>query len=191
MRIALTGLSALVAGSEGGLADTLANALEENGARVTRSGDGSAVDVVIAVSAGAQSGPVSDSMAGPEEANLFSGLARAGVGRGRRVIFVVSAASLAPIRGAALFSSRQAGLASLAQGLALELAPEALVNALAVGSIEDEAERLVTHTALKRSARPAEITTAALFLADPRNTYTTGHVMAVDGGWSVGYARNF
>jgi NAD(P)-dependent dehydrogenase (short-subunit alcohol dehydrogenase family) len=32
---------------------------------------------------------------------------------------------------------------------------------------------------------------AALFLADPENTYMNGHVLVVDGGWIAGYAREF
>jgi NAD(P)-dependent dehydrogenase (short-subunit alcohol dehydrogenase family) len=57
--------------------------------------------------------------------------------------------------------------------------------------VGDDGGRLVSHSPLKRSATAAEVAVAALFLADPRNTYTTGHVMAVDGGWSIGYARDF
>jgi hypothetical protein len=30
-----------------------------------------------------------------------------------------------------------------------------------------------------------------LFLADPENSYTNGHVLVVDGGWTAGYLREF
>jgi NAD(P)-dependent dehydrogenase (short-subunit alcohol dehydrogenase family) len=36
-----------------------------------------------------------------------------------------------------------------------------------------------------------EIAVAALFLADPENSYMNGHVLTVDGGWNAGYARDF
>jgi NAD(P)-dependent dehydrogenase (short-subunit alcohol dehydrogenase family) len=49
----------------------------------------------------------------------------------------------------------------------------------------------VTHVPLARAAELAEIADAALFLLDPENSYTTGHVLVVDGGWTAGYARNF
>ena len=44
-----------------------------------------------------------------------------------------------------------------------------------------------------RSASRAldEVVAAALFLCDPANTYTTGQLLSVDGGWTAGYARNF
>ena len=50
---------------------------------------------------------------------------------------------------------------------------------------------MASHAALRRTGSAEEIARATLFLADPANTYTTGHVMAVDGGWSIGYARDF
>ena len=36
-----------------------------------------------------------------------------------------------------------------------------------------------------------EIAVAALFLADPENSYMNGHILTVDGGWTAGYARDF
>jgi NAD(P)-dependent dehydrogenase (short-subunit alcohol dehydrogenase family) len=108
-----------------------------------------------------------------------------------RVINVVSVAGLVPVRDAIGHSAHHAALVSLTRGLAMELGPDVLVNALAVGAVGEDGSRLVSHSPLKRSATAAEVGVAALFLADPRNTYTTGHVMAVDGGWSIGYARDF
>ena len=36
-----------------------------------------------------------------------------------------------------------------------------------------------------------EIIAAVLFAADPDNGYMTGHTLTVDGGWAIGYARDF
>ncbi len=38
-------------------------------------------------------------------------------------------------------------------------------------------------------ATTVEIAVAALYLADPENTYMNGHVLVVDGGWVAGYHR--
>ena len=43
----------------------------------------------------------------------------------------------------------------------------------------------------RRWLRRSGIAVAALFLADPENTYMNGHVLVVDGGWTAGYARDF
>ncbi|MBN9020807.1 MAG: SDR family oxidoreductase, partial [Rhizobiales bacterium] len=90
------------------------------------------------------------------------------------------------------FVAARAGIIHLTRSMALELGPKGiLVNALAVGALGQGGDRLVSHSPLKRTATAGEIGAALLFLAAPRNTYTTGHVMAVDGGWSIGYARDF
>ena len=39
------------------------------------------------------------------------------------------------------------------------------------------------------SAHLPEAVAAVLFFADPANTYTTGQLLAVDGGWMAGYGR--
>ena len=44
---------------------------------------------------------------------------------------------------------------------------------------------------LGRPGPLAEVVAAVLFLCDPANTYTTGQLLAVDGGWMAGYGRNF
>jgi len=45
-----------------------------------------------------------------------------------------------------------------------------------------EEHKLNSTAALKRSGRPEEIVTAALYLASPRSSFTTGSVVRVDGG---------
>ena len=52
-------------------------------------------------------------------------------------------------------------------------------------------EGFLSHTAFKRPGAIADVTNAMLFLADPENTYMTGHILTVDGGWTAGFARDF
>jgi 3-oxoacyl-[acyl-carrier protein] reductase len=50
---------------------------------------------------------------------------------------------------------------------------------------------MLDHVPLGRPAEVDEIAVAALFLADPENSYMNGHILTVDGGWTAGYAREF
>ncbi len=80
--------------------------------------------------------------------------------------------------------------------LSMTAAPEVAVNALGFGRIDcDGAEigdgAMLTHVPLGRPGRLDEAVAAILFMADPKNSYTTGQLLVVDGGWSTGYGRNF
>ena len=59
------------------------------------------------------------------------------------------------------------------------------------GSFHSKAQRMLDHVPLGRPGLPEEIAVAALFLADPENSYTNGHILTVDGGWTAGYTRDF
>jgi hypothetical protein len=151
--------------------------------------------VLVHVSAGAESGPV-EPPPGTTDAESLAALVRAVAPVVRRVVHVMSVAGVVPVRRAPVFSAGEAAIVSLTRSLAMELGPsEVAVNGIAVGAFaaDDRArgEGLLTHAAVKRPAQLSEIVAALLFLADPANTYTTGHILNVDGGWSAGYARNF
>lgn len=97
-----------------------------------------------------------------------------------------------PLKGFALYSVAKAGLAALTRSLALELAPEVRVNAVAPGAIawpEDgkfdnaERQRIVATTPLGRIGSPADVAQAVHFLACA--PFVTGQTVAVDGGRSV------
>jgi NAD(P)-dependent dehydrogenase (short-subunit alcohol dehydrogenase family) len=36
-----------------------------------------------------------------------------------------------------------------------------------------------------------EVVATLLFFCDPLNSYTTGQLLTVDGGWAAGYGRSF
>ena len=97
-----------------------------------------------------------------------------------------------PLKGFLVYSVAKAGLAALTRALALELAPEVRVNAVAPGAIAwpedgkfDNAERarIVATTPLGRIGNPADIAQAVHFLATA--SFVTGQTVAVDGGRSV------
>ena len=59
------------------------------------------------------------------------------------------------------------------------------------GSFSEHVQRHLDHVPLGRPAQPEEIAHAVLFLAAPESAYITGQVLAVDGGWTTGYIRDF
>ena len=64
----------------------------------------------------------------------------------------------------------------------------------AVMALGDTLGGLTASVSLPNNGRPAtidEIAVAALFLADPENSYMNGHILTVDGGWTAGYTRDF
>ncbi len=97
-----------------------------------------------------------------------------------------------PLKGYLVYSMAKAGLVALTRSLAIELAPEVRVNAVAPGAIawpEDgqfeptERARILAGTPLARLGSPEEIARAVHFLATA--PFVTGQILAVDGGRSV------
>ena len=125
-----------------------------------------------------------------------------------RIINIASIVGLVPLRLQCAYVAAKAGVVNLTKAMALELGLDGiLVNAVAPGStltegtrklfygddglFRESVRRMLDHVPLGRPATVDEIAVAALFLADPENTYTTGHVLVVDGGWTAGYSRDF
>lgn len=107
-----------------------------------------------------------------------------------------------PLRDHPLYSAAKAALLMLTRSLAIELAPEVRVNAIAPGAIlwpDAEAEAkaggagpsdagraaLLARTPLARTGTPEEIAEAVLWLLRDA-TYVTGQVIRVDGGRVIG-----
>lgn len=127
---------------------------------------------------------------------------------GGRIINIASIVGLVPLRLQCAFVAAKAGVVNLTRAMALELGPHGiLVNGIAPGStltegtkqlfygeggkFRDNVQRMLDHVPLGRPATTDEIAVAALFLADPENSYMNGHVLTVDGGWTAGYTRDF
>ena len=91
----------------------------------------------------------------------------------------------------AAYCAAKAGLVSVTESLARELAPRIRVNAIAPGHIlwapnsaMSEAQRTaeIARVPLARLGRPEEIAAAAVFLLSPAAAYITGATLPVDGG---------
>ena len=106
------------------------------------------------------------------------------------IIILSSVNGLRAQPGLSAYNVTKAGLIMLAQTMALELAQMNIrVNAIAPGDIatqvienvtdEDQALRSIP---LRRWGTPDEVAETALFLASARSAYTTGSVIACDGG---------
>ncbi len=85
------------------------------------------------------------------------------------------------------YYTSKAAVAALTESLALELAPEILVNAIAPGPIlappditPEETARVIEATPLRRWGGAEEIARAALFLIETE--FVTGECLRVDGG---------
>ena len=128
--------------------------------------------------------------------------------RSGRIINIASIVGLVPLRLQCAFVAAKAGVVNLTKAMALELGPNGiLVNGIAPGStltdgtrqlfygeggiFHDSVKQMLAHIPLGRPAETREIAVAALFLADPDNSYMNGHILTVDGGWTAGYAREF
>lgn len=88
------------------------------------------------------------------------------------------------------YSASKAALVNLVRGLALGLAPEVRVNAVAPGAVllpdgYDEATRakIRARVPLQRIGAAEDVARAVVFLAE--NDFVSGQVLAVDGGESV------
>lgn len=111
-----------------------------------------------------------------------------------RIVNVSSIWSLVSRERRVTYSAAKAGLNGLTRALALELAPyHIMVNAVAPGYINTELtmknntpealERIAEEIPLGRLGEPSEIAECVAFLCSPKNSYMTGQVIVLDGGY--------
>jgi pteridine reductase len=105
-----------------------------------------------------------------------------------KVINLADLAGLEPWSGFAAHSVSKAGVVMLTKVLALGLAPDVTVNAIAPGAVlvpdeydAEERERLARATPLRRLGDPADVIAALLYLLEGGD-FVTGEVLVVDGG---------
>ena len=107
---------------------------------------------------------------------------------------IVNTASVAGLgrRGSSMaYGASKAGVINLTKGLARALAPDVRVNAVAPGLVEtpwtnpwpdERKQATVERTLLAKTAKPADIAQAMLFLAV--HGHITGETIVVDGGFN-------
>lgn len=108
------------------------------------------------------------------------------------IINIVDIHADRPLKNHPVYCAAKAGLVMLTKSLARELGPQVRVNAIAPGAIlwpeheldEETKHDILSRTALKRQGQANDIANAALFLLQGA-TYTTGHILTVDGGRSL------
>lgn len=94
-----------------------------------------------------------------------------------------------PLRGHAAYCMAKAALAMATKSLALELAPEVRVNAIAPGAIlwaendtsDAKKDAMLARTPLARTGSPEDVAEAVRWLLQDAR-YTTGQILRVDGG---------
>lgn len=118
--------------------------------------------------------------------------------KGGKIVNIASVAGISPGAGQGVYGALKAALIQLTRSLAQELGPDNIqVNAIAPGLIktrfaqvlhETPAIRQATEraTPLGRIGEPDEVAGAALYLASPAADFTTGTVLVVDGGMTLG-----
>jgi NAD(P)-dependent dehydrogenase (short-subunit alcohol dehydrogenase family) len=87
------------------------------------------------------------------------------------------------------YAGAKAALNAMTVSLAREYGPKVRVNTISPGPFLTDIANAWTPEARERSdnalgrpGRPDEIVTAALFLASPASSFTTGAIIRVDGG---------
>ena len=117
------------------------------------------------------------------------------MGAGGRLIFTGSVLGERPRRGLAAYSASKAGLAGMAKGLALDLAPAGItVNVVAPGWFDSPLAEgwkanpqlsagITGHTAQRRWGATTDLAGAYQFLASDASAFVTGTVLSVDGGY--------
>lgn len=122
--------------------------------------------------------------------------------KGATIIFVTSMVALIGQGNAAAYCSSKAAQIGLMKSLAIELAPDVRVNAVAPSNVftscmekwlntfDDPKEmktKIENVQKLKRMANPSEIAEIIYFLASHKSSFITGQVIQADGGAQLDY----
>ncbi len=194
MEIDLNRATVALDGDSNPVAEAAIAALLANGGVLVEGSDARAADILL------MSCPLRPGNVAGDPRSLYADARKAAVtmterGSGR-IVFLLSATAGMPMRRHPRFSMENASILAGMRTLAMEFGPKVLVNAVGVGAVEDETmvsgdKAMLSHTPVARAGSIEEAVAAVLFFCDPLNTYTTGQMLGVDGGWMAGYGRNF
>jgi NAD(P)-dependent dehydrogenase (short-subunit alcohol dehydrogenase family) len=112
-----------------------------------------------------------------------------------RIVNISSVWSMVSKIGRVSYTMSKSALNGMTRSLAVEFAPfNVMINAVAPGYVmtdltrqnntEEDLEKIRQFIPLKRLAEPQEIAQVVAFLCAEQNTYLTGQVIVVDGGYS-------
>jgi NAD(P)-dependent dehydrogenase (short-subunit alcohol dehydrogenase family) len=120
---------------------------------------------------------------------------RMAAGDGGAIVNISSIGAIRPSATTTPYSAAKAGLNAITIAFANEYGPKVRVNCIMAGPFHTDVSKDWSRTeeftrrarqryALGRAGEPEEIVGAALYLASPAASFTTGCVMTVDGGQS-------
>lgn len=114
--------------------------------------------------------------------------------RGGRIVNIASLSTFVAFHEVAAYGASKAAVGALTKSLAVEWAPyNVLVNAIAPGIFptalnsalldSPRGQELTLRTPMKRFGQAEELVSTALYLASDASSFTTGQIIAVDGGF--------
>ncbi|AFH43053.1 3-oxoacyl-[acyl-carrier-protein] reductase FabG (short chain dehydrogenase SDR family) [Fervidicoccus fontis Kam940] len=111
-----------------------------------------------------------------------------------RIVNISSIAAIVGFPGLIHYSASKGGVVGFTKALALEVAKFGItVNAIAPGPIETSGTKVDEQTAeiykrlipVGRMGKPEDIANAVAFLASEESQFITGHLLVVDGGYTI------